>query len=230
MRLLELFSGTGSIGRAFRRRGWEVVSIDNDPKAEATICADLLTFDYHALGGSFDCIWASPPCTQYSIARSKSKTPRDLVGADSLVSRDLEVIQHFQPATWWLENPQSGMLKGRAAVAGLPWADVDYCSYGWPYRKRTRLWTNCADFAWAPLCRQDCAGCENGWHRQWAQKAGRGDSGCFTTRELYVMPPLLCEDILAATRRAVGAHSAAVGMSAQRSPASVGISRLSRLA
>lgn len=119
--------------------------------------------------------------------------------ADALVSRAVEIVRHFQPAAWFLGNPQSGLLKGRAVMVGLPHVDVDYCSYDWPSRKRTRLWTNCTDFSWAPICRQDSAGCENGRHRQWAQKAGKGDAGCFTTRELYVMPPLLCEDIHAAT-------------------------------
>ena len=33
-RLLELFSGTGSVGRAFAELGWKVVSLDLDPKAE----------------------------------------------------------------------------------------------------------------------------------------------------------------------------------------------------
>ena len=31
-RLLELFSGTGSVGRAFATLGWGVVSIDLDPR------------------------------------------------------------------------------------------------------------------------------------------------------------------------------------------------------
>ena len=46
MRLLELFSGTGSVGRAFRERGWEVTSLDMDPKARPTIVADIMTWDY----------------------------------------------------------------------------------------------------------------------------------------------------------------------------------------
>ncbi|CAE7462301.1 unnamed protein product, partial [Symbiodinium microadriaticum] len=37
---LEAFSGTGSVGRAVEL-GWAVVSLDLDPKSEATICADV---------------------------------------------------------------------------------------------------------------------------------------------------------------------------------------------
>ena len=79
-RLLELFSGTGSIGKVFRARGWEVVSVDCDAKMQPTIVADIGTFDYKMLGGYFDAVWCSSPCTQYSIARSHAKAPRDLDG------------------------------------------------------------------------------------------------------------------------------------------------------
>ena len=44
-RLLELFSGTGSMGRAFAELGWEVTSLDVDPKAEPTICADICSWE-----------------------------------------------------------------------------------------------------------------------------------------------------------------------------------------
>ena len=93
-RLLELFSGTGSVGKAFK--GWEITSLDLDKKSKATITADVLQWDYTTFSpGHFDCIWASPPCTQYSIARTTAKTPRNLALADALVQRTLDIISFF---------------------------------------------------------------------------------------------------------------------------------------
>ena len=47
-RLLELFSGTGSIGRAFREAGWEVTSLDLEPKFRPDILCDVLRWDFRA--------------------------------------------------------------------------------------------------------------------------------------------------------------------------------------
>ena len=44
-RLLELFSGKGSIGRAFEAEGWEVVSLDLDRKFRPTVCCDVMQLD-----------------------------------------------------------------------------------------------------------------------------------------------------------------------------------------
>ena len=49
-RLLELFSGTGSVGRAFTALGWDVVSVDLDPRANATYCCDIAEWDYTCVG------------------------------------------------------------------------------------------------------------------------------------------------------------------------------------
>ena len=61
--LLELFSGTGSIGNAFRACGWDVFSVDVDPTAKPTLVANVLDIQLDALPPRIDCIWASPPCT-----------------------------------------------------------------------------------------------------------------------------------------------------------------------
>ena len=98
MKLLELFSGTGSVGSAFASAGWEVTSLDSDPKTDATIHEDILTWDHTAYPpGHFDAIWASPCCTHYSCARRGAKTPRNLALADSLVLRSREVSKDLNP-------------------------------------------------------------------------------------------------------------------------------------
>ena len=106
MKLLELFSGTGSVGKVFLAQGWEVVSLDQDPKTDATIHEDILTWDFRAFPpGHFDVIWASPCCTNYSCARRGAKTPRNLELADSLALRSKEIIDYFSPRVWFIERP-----------------------------------------------------------------------------------------------------------------------------
>ena len=125
MRLLELFCGTKSIGRCFEEYGFEVVSLDRDPKFQPTICEDILTWDYTIYPpGYFQVVWSSPECTQYSIARSNAKTPRDLEYADSLVQKALEIIHYFNPRAWFLENPASGLLKSRPFMHLIPCVTV----------------------------------------------------------------------------------------------------------
>ena len=195
MRLLELFSGTGSIGRAFRNQGWEVHSLDIEPGA--TIVSDILRWDYRGLpSGHYDFIWASPPCTEYSKARTKAKRPRDFEQADAVVQKTLEIIEYFAPTFWLLENPQTGYLKNRAIMTGLPWRDVTYCKYGYPYKKQTRLWGH-FPFSLRPICSREepCGNVEGGRHPARAQREHRGQRR--TLEELYSIPPELCEHIAA---------------------------------
>ena len=53
-RLLELFCGTKSVGRAFEAAGWEVVSLDIVSKFEPTILCDIRSWDYTTFPGHFD--------------------------------------------------------------------------------------------------------------------------------------------------------------------------------
>ena len=190
--LLELFSGTGSIGQAFRDVGFDVVSLDSDPKAQADLCRDVLEFQVSELGDrAIDVVWASPPCTNYSIARGDS-TLEDLAASDALVKKTLLIARELG-CGFFIENPWTGKLRKRGLLDHLQQHTVDYCKYGMPYRKRTAIWTNTS---WTPartLCRRDCGNTVGTKHKARAQQGGPGPS--FSQRELYRIPAELCEEI-----------------------------------
>ena len=194
--LLELFSGTGSVGRSFRARGWEVFSVDIDATTKPTLVCDVLDLQCDALPPDVDCIWASPPCTHYSRARTKAKTPRDLEGSDAIVQKVLDILDYYITCSWFMENPESGLLKGREVVAGLPMRVVDYCKYGKPYRKRTAIWTNTGWVPQQPLCKHDCPASSGSKHTASAQQvpSSNTDVRC-SLNELYSIPPTLCDEI-----------------------------------
>ena len=181
MRMLELFSGTKSVSRVFENHGWECVSLD---LKNASIETNILDWDYKLFPpGYFGFVWASPPCTEYSIA--KSTGVRKIAEANQIVLRTLEIIDYLKPKHWVLENPQTGYLKKQEFMLGLGFVDVDYCKYGFDYRKRTRLWNNIEGFVPKNLCRGDCKGFANGKHKKQAQK-----EFC-TVAELYRVPESL---------------------------------------
>ncbi len=65
MNVLELFSGTGSVGKVCTSLGWNVVSVDLLLPADHQV--DIMNFDYKQYPKDhFDIVWGSPPCTEYS--------------------------------------------------------------------------------------------------------------------------------------------------------------------
>ena len=204
-KILELFSGTGSVGKVARELGMEVTSLDRD--MEADIQTDIMNWDCRSIPtGSFDFIWASPPCTEYS--KAKTIGVRDIEGSNAVVKRTLDIINYFAPAFYVIENPQTGLLKNQAIMQGVPFNDVDYCKYGMPYRKRTRLWNNIGAHRWIPrpLCQKDCGQMneEGKKHKQHAQRAGKTAEDRLTQRrlkqsELYMVPGELIKEILTST-------------------------------
>ena len=154
MKLLELFSGTGSVGNYARILNIDVTSLDRDLPADIQI--DIMDWDYRTAyePHHFDIMWDSPPCTEYSVA--KTVGVRDIEGSNKVVQRTLDIIEYLHPKFWIIENPQTGKLKEQLMMQNLPFDDVDYCKYGMPYRKRTRLWNNIDEWTPRPLCKRDC--------------------------------------------------------------------------
>ena len=145
MNILELFSGTGSVGKCCEELGLHVVSVDMESKFNPTHLCNIMDFDYKQYSQDyFGIIWASPPCTDYSaLNRALPNKICNLHEADKLVAKSLEIIDYFKPYWWFMENPQTGTLKNREVVKDIPYYDVDYCMYcDWGYKKRTRIWTN----------------------------------------------------------------------------------------
>ena len=72
MKVLELFAGTRSIGKAFEARGHEVFSVEWDKKfSDIDMYADISTLTAQDILEKFgrpDVIWASPDCATFSIA------------------------------------------------------------------------------------------------------------------------------------------------------------------
>ena len=156
MKILELFSGTGSFSNVAKERGHEVFTVDFDKQFNPDLCINILDFDISMLPEEFqhpDVIWASPPCTQYSHA--KRTGIRDIEGANKIVEKTIEIIKELHPKIWIIENPQTGLLKKQPFMFGFHFEDVSYCKYGYPYRKQTRFWNNLEGFK-GKTCNKDC--------------------------------------------------------------------------
>ena len=71
MIIFDFFSGTGSSTQAFKDAGHTVVTFELDEQFEATEHADIFDLnaaDLIAKYGKPDFVWASPPCTAFSVA------------------------------------------------------------------------------------------------------------------------------------------------------------------
>ena len=199
MKLLELFSGTGSVGTVATALGWTVVSLD---LKGPDINCDILEWKYKKYPVKYwDMIWASPPCIEYSIA--KQTGVRKIEEANKIVMKTLEIIKYFKPRVWFVENPQTGLLKKQEFMQGLPFFDLDYCKYGFNYRKRTRLWCNLENWTPRPLCKKDCDSMDGNRHKETAQRGaskigGARDNNKHTQNELYRIPEALVREIMTA--------------------------------
>jgi hypothetical protein len=217
--LVELFSGSSSVARGVRAglpSSWKLktLSVDINPKYNPTVATDILTWKYRddideflapAREGDVVFVHASPPCTEYS--RAKSTGVRDLETADAIVKRSLRIVRYARPDYWSLENPV-GLLRTRPFMKPLQKYQntTSYCKFGLPFRKNTDLWSNVPDLE-LPVCTGDtpCAIKKlHGRHPQSAQtgqktsEAGTHQAGSGGRENVYPLPKRLVKHVVRA--------------------------------
>mgnify|MGYP003133598791 FL=1 len=147
MRVLELFSGTGSVKKICNELGWDCVSVDITSELHPVDYeVNILEWDYTKLAkDSFDIIWASPPCNSFSsmLFLTPSIDQAKLIEEQGLplLYKTLEIIDYFNPKYFFMENPDGGKMKDFVSEL-IPYIRVCYCRYGYHYKKPTRIWTN----------------------------------------------------------------------------------------
>jgi hypothetical protein len=154
-----------------------------------------------------DIIWASPPCTTFSVASISThwkggkeayvpKTEKAELGIE-LVKKTIDIIKHYKPKYWYIENPR-GVLRKLIE----PWLNeslgnfwkretVTYCQYGDTRMKPTDIWTN--DFNWKPKPM-----CKNGdkCHQSAPRGSKTGTQGLKGSYSRSIVPAKLCNEIL----------------------------------
>jgi len=128
--ILDLCGGTGSWSAPYKDAGYDVRLItlpENDVR------------NYEPPENVYG-ILAAPPCTMFSLARTRAIKPRDFNEGMETVEACLQIIWKCRKAGklafWALENPM-GYLR---QFIGKPPFTFDPWEFGDPYTKKTDIW------------------------------------------------------------------------------------------
>jgi hypothetical protein len=207
VKILELFAGSRSIGKVAETRGHEVFSVDIKDFGSINLLQDIEFLRADQIPFKPDMIWASPPCTTYSIAgihhhRNRCQPKSEFaVKSDRIIMNTIEIIKHFN-CLYYIENPV-GMLRKMDFMQELPRTTITYCSYGDTRMKPTDIWSNNIyglfnTKGWHPIPK-----CYNGnryCHHEEAPRGSRtGTQGLNGDFERSKIPQRLCEEIIIAS-------------------------------
>lgn len=205
MKVLELFAGMRSIGRAFEAKGHNVFSVDWNKEFEnIDLYADISTLTEDEIIEKFgrpDVIWASPDCTSYSIAAISHHRTKESDGnlapvseyakfCDNTNKHLIELITQLNPKYWFIENPRGGLRKMNF-MKGLPRYTVTYCQYGDTRMKPTDIWTNHPNPNFKPMCKNGSP-----CHESAPRGSKTGTQGLKGAKERSVIPCQLCNYIV----------------------------------
>ena len=200
MNVLELFAGSRSVGKQTEKLGMNVFSSDLIEFEGINYPVSILDFDVSKVPFQPDIIWASPPCTSFSVASIGHhwtggkgayipKTDGARLGLE-LVKKTIEIINHFQPTYWFMENPR-GVLRKLPVVQGLKKNTVTYCQYGDERMKPTDIWTNSDVWIPRPMCKNG-----DPCHVAAPRGSRTGTQGRSNAYERSKIPDELCNEIL----------------------------------
>lgn len=212
MKVLELFAGTRSIGKAFEKQGHEVYSIEwNKDFDNIDWYEDINKITAQDIIDRFghpDVIWASPDCATFSIAaisHHRRKNPEtgnlDPISdyakfCDKVDQHVLQLIEELQPKYWFIENPRGGLRK-MTWMQGLPRYTLTYCKYETdkPISERrmkpTDIWTNHPNPNFIPPCKNG-----NPCHAPAPRGSKTGTQGIKGSVDRSRIPDKLCEYIV----------------------------------
>jgi len=218
MKVLELFSGSRSIGKVAEAKGHEVFSVDIEDFPRTDLVKNILDVIPSDIPWIPDMIWASPPCTYFSVASighhwnkdNTAKTVNAILGV-RIVDHTIELIRYFQRCNpklvYYIENPR-GKLRKLDVVKSLHRATVWYCQYGDTRAKPTDIWSNnireknnlFTEFhTWSP--REQCKNGNPDCHHQSAPRGSQtGTQGIKGNYERSKIPLALCKEIINATQ------------------------------
>lgn len=160
MNVLELFKGSGSVGKTLKKMKLinKLFSLDCEAKYKPDILTDILEWDYKAFYKDTkfipNFIWASPPCNTFSplaypLGERNTKTAEPISDrakkGTEILYKTLEIISFFQKLNpkliFVIENPH-GMMRFDAKIKKLIFNSTYYSLYGDARTKPTDFFSN----------------------------------------------------------------------------------------
>ena len=211
MNVLELFAGSRSFSKVAEERGHNTFTSDYEDFDNIDYVTNILEFDVYKVPFVPSVVFASPPCTYFSVASighhwNKDHTPKTegaKLGVE-IAYKTRQIISHFSALNsdliYFVENPR-GKLRKLNIFNPYHINTVTYCQYasGDEMRrmKPTDIWTNLTN-VWIPRTM-----CKNGdkCHESAPRGSRSGTQGLKGSYERSKVPFELCLELIVESER-----------------------------